>query len=176
MVVVHHEVAKDVNVAFLYLFNTVKWVVVCNMVTGTCPLLAVNNWMAPGKNHITAILTEIFDPPRLRESTCVFWKDVPVLFFPKSRKKRLDKQAWSSLSTPPPPQLLLSSWKMLNLGLGGFWHTWKFQSKWRLRGSCPEPFNCIMSYRKSCINLCDMAIILNLRALSCFWGEVWESF
>ena len=25
--------------------------------------------------------------------------------------------------------------------LGGFWQTWKFQSKWRLRGSCPEPFN-----------------------------------
>ena len=26
--------------------------------------------------------------------------------------------------------------------LDGFWHTWKFQSKWRLRGSCQEPFNC----------------------------------
>ena len=46
------------------------------------------------------------NPPKLREPTCVIWKDVPVLFFPKSRKKRLDKQ-----------------------------------SKWRLRGSCPAPFN-----------------------------------
>ena len=26
-------------------------------------------------------------------------------------------------------------------GLVGFWHTWKFQSKWQLRGCCPEPFN-----------------------------------
>ena len=30
---------------------------------------------------------------KLRKPTCVMWKDVPVLFFPKSRKKRLDKQA-----------------------------------------------------------------------------------
>ena len=56
----------------------------------------------------------------LQARTCVIWKDVPVLFFPKSRKKTLDKQAWSSLPIPPPPththtQLLLSSWKMLNL-------------------------------------------------------------
>ena len=33
------------------------------------------------------------NPPKLRKPTCVIWKDVPVLFFPKSRKKRLDKQA-----------------------------------------------------------------------------------
>ena len=25
--------------------------------------------------------------------------------------------------------------------LAGFWHTWEFHSKWRLRGCCPEPFN-----------------------------------
>ena len=25
--------------------------------------------------------------------------------------------------------------------LGGFWHTWTFQLKWRLRDCCPEPFN-----------------------------------
>ena len=30
--------------------------------------------------------------------------------------------------------------------LGGFWHTWKFQSKWQLRGSCPEPFNCLLLF------------------------------
>ena len=53
------------------------------------------------------------NPPKLCEPTCVIWKDVPLPFLKlKSRKKRLDKQAWSSLSTP---QLLLSSWKMLNL-------------------------------------------------------------
>ena len=134
------------------------------------------------------------NPPKLREPTCVIWKDVPVLFFfPKSRKKRLDKQAWSSLSIPPPPPncsfppekcwiwiheiwetprytaknsgvggkrelwACLSRLSFLLLGksntgtyfhitkvglrnLGGFWHTWKFQSKCRLRGSCPEPF------------------------------------
>ena len=43
--------------------------------------------------------------PKLRKPTCGIWKDVPVLFFPKSRKKRLDKQASSSLPPPPPPPI-----------------------------------------------------------------------
>ena len=150
--------------------------------------------MAPGKNHITAISTEIVKYVRIHPN----FTSRPVWFscvvFSQKQEERLDKQVRSSLSTttppPPPPQLLLSSWKMLNLNtwdmrkpmlqgkrqwggvgkrelqaclqslfflilgknntgtsfhitqvgsgsLGGFWHTWKFQSKWRLRGSCP---------------------------------------
>ena len=27
--------------------------------------------------------------------------------------------------------------------LGGFWHTWKFHSKWHLHYCCPEPVNCV---------------------------------
>ena len=44
-----------------------------------------------------------------------------------------------------------TSFHMTQVGLrslGGFWHTWKFHSKWRLRGCCPEPFNC--SWRNYC--------------------------
>ena len=50
------------------------------------------------------------NPPKLHKPTCVMWKDVPVLFFPKSREKRLDKQAWSSL-----PPSLIPAGKVLNL-------------------------------------------------------------
>ena len=49
------------------------------------------------------------NPPKLRKPTCVMWKDIPVLFFPKSREKRLDS---SKVLSPHP------------------WHTWKFHSKW----------------------------------------------
>ena len=51
---------------------------------------------------ISSEIVKCQNPPKLRKLTCVMWKDVPVLFFPKSREKRLDKQAWKSTPTPPP--------------------------------------------------------------------------
>ena len=136
------------------------------------------------------------NPHKLCKPTCVMWKDVPVLFFPKSRKTW---QTGLKFSLPTHPtvfcrlargfsylvypnsaffrrkgaigggggcgggverelQACLSSLFFLLLGknntgtsfqitqvssqsLGGFWHTCKFQSKWWLRDSCPEPFN-----------------------------------
>ena len=66
--------------------------------------------LAPGKNHVTAISTEIFKYVRIHSNFASrpvwFEKMFLCCFFPKSMKKRLDKQAWSSLSTPlphPPP-------------------------------------------------------------------------
>ena len=41
------------------------------------------------------------NPAKLRKPTCVMWQDVPVLFFPKSTEKRLDKQARKSTPIPP---------------------------------------------------------------------------
>ena len=57
----------------------------------------------PRNHHFDWNFQVCQNPPKLRKPTCVMWKDVPVLFFPKSRKKRLDKPAWSSLSGPPHP-------------------------------------------------------------------------
>ena len=67
-----------------------------------------NNWMALGNNHVGAISTEIFKYariyPNFANRPVWFEKIVPVLFSPKRRKKRLDKQAQSSLSPPPHTQ------------------------------------------------------------------------
>ena len=143
------------------------------------------------------------NPPKLREPTCMIWKDVPVLFFPKSRKTWQTGLKFSFNPPPPPPppphthththpncsfppekcwiwihetwetpcytvgwwgverenfrpvcQVFFPAFRgkqhrniFYNTGtsfhitqvglrsLGGFWHTWKFQSKWRLRPS-----------------------------------------
>ena len=43
------------------------------------------------------------NPPKLCKPTCVMWKDVAVLFSPKTAEKRLEKQAQTSTPTPLPP-------------------------------------------------------------------------
>ena len=50
------------------------------------------------------------NPPRLYKLICVMWKDVPVCFSPKSREKRLDKQAQNSTPTPHCSSLLKTCW------------------------------------------------------------------
>ena len=66
--------------------------------------------MAPGNNHINHHFEWNFqvcqNPAKLRKPTCVMWKDVPVLFSPKSTEKRLDKQARKSIP-PLCPRMML---------------------------------------------------------------------
>ena len=156
----------------------------------------VNNWMAPGKNRVTAISTEIFKYVRIHPNFASrpvrFEKMFLCCFFQKAGRKDLTNRP-EVLSPPhPTPPVAPFLLKMLNLdtrdmrnpvlhgkkqwggerelwaclsslsfllsgknntgtsfhitqvglwSLGGLWHTWKFQSKWRLCDSCPEPFN-----------------------------------
>ena len=146
--------------------------------------------MAPGKNHVTAILTEIIKYVRIHPNfasrpvwfekmfLCCFSLKAGVLsshppphcFLPCSMGFLISRVSKFSIfqeersnwggggGVERDLQACLSSLFFLLLGinnrgtsfqitqvgsrsLGGFWHTWKFQSKWRLRGSCPEPFN-----------------------------------
>ena len=158
--------------------------------------------MAPGKNHVTAISTEIFKYVRIHPNFASrpVWCEKMFLccFSLKVGRKDLTNRPKVLSSHPHPTvfcrvargfsylvypnsaffkrkgamggggggvverelQACLSSLFFLLLGrnntgtsfqitqvgsrsLGGFWHTWKFQSKSRLRGSCPESFKCM---------------------------------
>ena len=175
------------------------------------------NWMAPGKNHVTAFSTEIFKYVRIHPNFASrpVWCEKMFLccFSLKAGRKDLTNRP-KVLSphppTPPPPHCFLpcstgflisrvskfsifqeerSNWENWVCVWGGGgkgggvgdrtsglfvksflpasrkkqhrnifsnhtgrlakfgWirHTWKFQSKWRLHGSCPEPFNYMAS-------------------------------
>ena len=73
------------------------------------------------------------NPPKLRKPTCVMWKDVPVLSFPRSRKKRLDRPKVLS------SQILPVGVQFISLRL---WRRWKFAQQNRLwRPLCTNPGN-----------------------------------
>ena len=101
-----------------WLFNSLSSIKIFCMLsnqTKSFHTKASGSGQEPRNRHFDWNFQVCQNPLKLREPTCV------ICFFPKSMKKRLDKQAWSSLSTPlphhppPPPQLLLSCWKMLNV-------------------------------------------------------------
>ena len=62
--------------------------------------------MAPGKNRVTVIWTEIFKYVRIHPNFASrpVWCEKMFLscFFPKTTEKRLDKQAQKFTPTPPP--------------------------------------------------------------------------
>ena len=139
--------------------------------------------MAPGKNHVTAMSTEIFKYVRIHPNFASrpVWCEKMFLccFSLKAGRKDLTNRPEVLFQPPPPPPphhthspncsfppekcwiWIHEIWETPcynNTGtsfhitqvdlrsLGGFWHTCKFQSKWRLRGSCPEPFKYICIY------------------------------
>ena len=84
------------------------------------------NWMAPGKNRVTAISTKIFKYVRIHPNfmsrpvwcekmfLCCFSLKAGTIDL-TNRPKVLSLHHPTTPPPPPPPQFLLSSWKMLNL-------------------------------------------------------------
>ena len=146
-----------------------------------------SNWMAPGKNRVTAISSEIFKYVKIHPNfasrpvrcekmfLCCFSlkagrKDLtnrpkvlsphpppPSCFLPGSTRFLIsrvsrfsifqeERSNWGGENFKPVCQVFSScfegktttSFQITQVGsqsLGGFWHTWKFQLKWRLRDS-----------------------------------------